>query len=367
VFTIASLLSSLSAAAFVPDATLTSALPVAWGQSRSLMAFLMVWTIARLLQADDRKRVVQVFLLFTFGECAVAAVQSLGANWIRQLTVEYYSRKLGYEITDAVELGRAFGTFDGQPNVLGVFCVLALSFTVSEAVETRGIRRFASLATSIVVAWALAVSWSRGAYSGAAVAVLIVLWHKRKGGTGVTALAAACVAVTAIYVAAPEAVKERFEQLVMNRGTDASESLFATRQAVWMSNMRLFEQHPVLGVRGIPMDPADNLYVALLALNGVIGFVLFFVALALTVREIRKQQVTNLGRIAVPLLAATVGWMVNGVSIGSFFGERVQELYWVFAALTLAPLREVSHQLRDSRHARSRARMAAVARTLGAQ
>lgn len=336
VFTAAAGASALASLGFVPGATIANALAITWGQSRSLLVLVVATIIASKLDDDARLRLCHCLVALSIPVCILAILQAAGVESVKDFSLAVYSRKEGEEISDALDLGRAFGTFDGQPNVLGCFCVLILSVCITEIARLRGRRRLAVAVSIFIVAGALAVSWSRGAYGGTLIALTILIVQLPPAvamRVGSATVAVGC----GLYFVVPEVVRMRFSQLLSGRGDANQGSIFDARQQFWESNWRTFKEYPILGARGIQMDPADNLYLSLLALNGVAGLLCFLIVVVTGLWQLRARIRTPARAIALPLFAATVGWLVNGISIGSFFGERIQELYWILFALATAP------------------------------
>src|SRR5437667_8999333 len=249
-FTLASLVSALAAAAFVPGVSLLQGMVVMWGQSRSLLAFLVTFVVIWDAPPDARRQILRAFLVFAAGVAIFAALQSNEIEVVRDFALAHYSRK-GSDVSFGLDAGRAFGTFDGQPNILGAFCVLTLGLGLREYSRSRGKYRLLTLAACLLFAWALAVSWSRGAYAGAVVCVAAMLFplHRRS----VIRLGVAALSISAlIYVCAPESIKARFHELVTSTESASGESIFATRQVFWRSNLRVFSEHLWFGARGLP-------------------------------------------------------------------------------------------------------------------
>jgi len=335
VFTVASVVSAFAAAAFVPGASLVGALVITWGQSRSVLAFVLTFVVLRDAPESMRRRIGRVFLLLGAGVATIAALQSAGVEWINEMSLAHYSRKDSVDIGLALEAGRAFGTFDGQPNILGTFCVLALGLALSEHVRVSTVWRWLTIAACGLFAWALAASWSRGAYAGAVVGAVVLLLQVRPRA----ALRIAIIAVgigALVYISAPVSVQTRFQQLLTNTGGERGDSMFTSREVSWADSLRVVARHPWFGARGVAINPPDSLYVALVMYNGVIGAILFLFALLVALRELARSTSVCGRYFAQPMIAVTIAWLVNGVSVGTFFGERVQEMYWMFVAVALA-------------------------------
>ncbi|MBK8051307.1 MAG: O-antigen ligase family protein [Anaerolineales bacterium] len=213
---------------------------------------------------------------------------------------------------------RAYGTF-AQPNPFGGFLGLTLPVALSLAlwawqtlVRQRGMRwaalgwaLFFTLATAAVGAGLLA-SWSRGAWLGAGVSVMVVLvLHSRVVAvlTGLTALLVAAGlllgALTPNLVPAPIAARVQDVPAyfgltdVLNQPVTDENFSVIERVAHWVAAQRMWEQSPWLGIGPgnyavvypevrlpkweEPLGHAHNVYLNVLGETGLLGFTTFLV------------------------------------------------------------------------------------------
>lgn len=204
-------------------------------------------------------------------------------------------------------IGRASGPF-GIPNSLAAFLLLLIP-----ALGALTFRRHATETARILCGWLLLVlgfglmlTLSRGAWIGLAVALVVWpmavtrwKWRRRIVIAGAV-LAAVVLAAGSLYQASPKA-RERLEILVQDMGE-------RSRPILWRASWELFREFPVLGSgagsyntlfeKHRPERFADepqwthNDYLNTLSDYGLVGFVLFFGAVAvIAVRGSRQRRV----------------------------------------------------------------------------
>jgi hypothetical protein len=358
-FAAASAFSSVWAILLVPRVNAGAAVAAAWGSTRPVIVFVISYALALRMAPAARLRVVGFVVVLALINVAVAAAQVMRWEPIYSFTVDYYTRKSAFEdILGGLDMGRAYGTFDGQPNVFGAFTVLTLALTGAMLLHAGTPRKRAILIAALgCMTWGLAISWSRGSYAGALAVAAVLLWHAgRRRGAKLVILAVVMGVCT--YAVLPELPRERILQLLEGRGY-GGESIHLSRMPFWAANLELFLESPLLGVRGVQTAPLDSLYVGLLVVNGLLGSVIFGVVLWMLARSLRQCDAGAMRPICIGLSAATVGWLVNGISIPVFFGERIQEVFWLIAGVALArplqPLGDIAAS-RNSTHVAVRPR-----------
>jgi O-antigen ligase len=236
---------------------------------------------------------------------------------------------------------RAYGSF-GQPNPFGGYLGLALPVALSLAIwgwtaglRTQGARRQALAwavyysAATVIIAAGLLASWSRGAWLGAAAAVLVVLMLRSRlaallSGVGVLLLLAALLLGALNPASVPAPVAARLQDIPAYFGvgdvlsqpvTDENFSVLE-RVAHWVAAQRMWEQAPWLGVGPgnyaqvypqvrLPqweeaLGHAHNIYLNVLAETGLAGLAAYLGLLGVTTVWIwqRRQQAAQSRRAA---------------------------------------------------------------------
>jgi putative inorganic carbon (HCO3(-)) transporter len=228
-------------------------------------------------------------------------------------------------ITSSGELvGRVTAGFS-QPNQLGGFLVVLVPLAVAGALTARrGRPLFAAAAFAAAVG--VYTSFSRGALIGLALIPFVFLRGWRMWLVGLL------VAVVAV-VSAPSLLQERFATLTSS-GAD-----IATRTDIWRTALNIWENHPILGVGlgGFPQayatapvpgklflpstvfEPpphAHNVFLQLVAEQGVLGvlaFVAILAAAARTALRLRAGPDHRTRMIGSGLLAALIVFTIHNL------------------------------------------------------
>jgi len=238
----------------------------------------------------------------------VAALLAAGASEALIGLAQFFLR-LGPEAYRFGPFLRAFGTFS-QPNPFGGYLIsvlpLALALTLFgwRAWRAGAGSRAGWLvpgAATVLVAAALAMTLSRGAWLGFGVAALVVLslWDPRTlRAIGLLAIVAALVSAAGIANLLPGSVSDRLANVVQYFGVfdvrtvtpTAANWAIVERMAHWQSGADMFIAHPWTGVGPgnypaaypdyqyhrphfrDPLGHAHNLYLNFLAETGLPGF-----------------------------------------------------------------------------------------------
>ncbi len=143
-------------------------------------------------------------------------------------------------------LGRASGTF-GIPNSLAALIILLLPGLVALVLErrVRPLARGAALVTAVILALALMLTISRGAWLGLSAAVLIWpfvpqgwSWRRRFSVVAIV-LGALFVAGGAAYASSPR-IRERLREFRVDSGE-------RSRPILWRAALQIFREHPIFG------------------------------------------------------------------------------------------------------------------------
>ena len=244
---------------------------------------------------------------------------------------------------------RAYGTFE-QPNPYAGYLGLTLPLAVSLTFELRAwLGRLTAFAAMLLMVVALGMSWSRGAWLGFVVAMLVMSmahsrWTAVLAGSAVGFLALSLVLNSAHLL--PSILTQRFAGLsayglsqsaftvpdvTTAEVTEANYALIE-RLAHWQVALRMWTDHPWLGV-GIgnyavvypayallhwpkPLGHAHNYYLNIGAETGMVGLVFYLVfwmaAFWQTLRAIRSTSGLPRG-VALGTLGALMHLSVHSV------------------------------------------------------
>ena len=160
----------------------------------------------------------------------------------------------------AVIVGRATSVF-GQPNEYGVYCMMLLMVSVAVLIGSRGWLRLIAAAAGLATATGLVQSYSRGAWIGALVGLVVLIIIEPRArrpviGAGVLLV----VGLTAYAAAVPanptiELVVSRFDSIV-----NPAANPFDERPAIVAEGVRQFAAFPVFGVgpNAYPVEGATS-------------------------------------------------------------------------------------------------------------
>ena len=370
----------------------------------SAIAFCLVLTVGlwtggsiRHWLAEWLKWVVIALMIWMLSQSAranwtwliAAVIASASANAIVGLYIFFG----GSGADHLVILGRyfrAFGTF-GQPNPFGGFMGIALPLAVSCATvkfhqivigyragrpfEWWRIAVFLGIAlAAILILAALLASWSRGAWLGFSVSLVVMLIAAPrrlvKGIAYVSALAAFCGAMWAAGV---------LPQSVVNRLTTAATDLFTVsdvrgiefypwnyavveRVAHWQAAVSMAQDHPLFGV-GLgsyaevyddyrlinwenPLGHAHNLYLNFLAETGVVGLVAylgFWIVIFGVTWSAGRHPDQNARAVSLGLLGS---WTY--IAVHSVFDNLFVNNLFLHVGVLLSVLAILRHQVSNS-------------------
>ena len=206
--------------------------------------------------------------------------------------------------------------------------------------------RLAALLGLIPVLISLYATVTRGAYLAAAAGVLFIALVKQK-----KLILPLLAVIILLMVFAPPFVESRLHSIV-----DLQHPENASRMLLWGTGLRIFADHPFVGVGDIdlyellvqyaPTGTAiewghlHNVLLQLLVTLGTLGFVvvvLLFVKIFITEWRILRQVKDDwfAGSVALGALAVFVGFQVNGLTEWSFGDQEVVLLFWTSIGLAV--------------------------------
>jgi O-antigen ligase len=208
--------------------------------------------------------------------------------------------------------GRPFSTF-AHPNIFGFYCAIVTAMLFSVIMRSDdGLKRKVATGLSLLGVIGVLSSDSRGAWIGLAAVVVILTFL---GYLRVRYLLIGAVLALLILYAL-----SALNPAGSSHASEFGDETIGTRVQLWRGAMVMFFDHPLIGVgwmnfpsrvtsfidwRYFPTDHAHNIYLALLAETGVIGFILFFVPIAVVLGRAAKNC-----RSSTASLAGFLGLMV---------------------------------------------------------
>jgi O-antigen ligase len=234
--------------------------------------------------------------------------------------------------------------------------LLTLPFVVHRG--TPAAVRIAALAVLLPVAVSLYATVTRGAYLAAAAgALFIALTRNRKILLPLLAM------ILLVIIFAPPYVTARLQSIV-----DLQHPENASRLLLWKAGLKIFADHPVVGVGDIDLgdllkayaEPGysgawghvHNIMLQILVTLGAVGgaaaltlFTLIFVTEWRIYRRVREDWFA--GSFVLGAMAVFVGFQVNGLTEWSFGDQEVVILLWVTVGISLALGRLASADLTE--------------------
>jgi O-antigen ligase len=317
-----------------------------------------VWATDVSLATDSVTRFVLNFALFPIVLAFVVEARHVVALFAVLIAASVVS--IGYGLVADPSAGEPHeGRLAGagiNPNELGAVLVVAIVFGVALGlVRTwHPLLRAAAFAGAAISTVGLFLTLSRGALFGLAVAVLVAPLALGPGRrlAAVTVIAAAALCAVAWFgFVASESDRERV--------TNPSAEGGSGRTDLWTVAWRMVEDHPVRGVGAgnfpvrsvdyllrpgrtehdafIVDDPKEphNIYLAVLAELGIIGFVLFatIVLPALAAAIEAARQFARRGRPVLDLLSRTLFIGLIGYLAALFFSSQLfEKQFWLLLA-----------------------------------
>jgi len=259
-------------------------------------------------------------------------------------------RQLGETAFSVPGFVRAQGTL-ANPNLLGAFLAMLLPLTAEEVVGARSPgTRLLALNLLAVMGLALALTFSRGAWVGAAVGLVMVVATRppkqRMWAVGIAAVA--LLALGLVTIGLPNQGGVAFGQATLSRAAsllDPGGGSGATRIHIWQDTLALVASHPLIGygpdtfglvyprfqtgnwTPGFLIDKAhaDALQVA--ATQGLIGLAAYLWLMVAFLRAFWR------GRHRAGATALLAGWVAYQIPTQiNFSWFPAAAPFWIFAA-----------------------------------
>jgi len=242
--------------------------------------------------------------------------------------------KLGYYYLDSVRATISFGESSADPNHFASSLVLPLCFSISKLVynkvnEKGKINYIMFFISSVILIAAIIMSGSRGGTIGAIIATLILILRSGKPYKVFAAVFIMMIlAFIVLQVFMPHSIIERFKiDYIINAKA-------AGRVDLWKVGILAFLEKPLIGwgYNSFPIITAGefpeseylrvrygqvthNIYLQILCELGLIGFIIFILALYKTIKS--ALMLSDLYPIYMPISSALMGVLVISLSLGT--------------------------------------------------
>jgi O-antigen ligase len=282
---------------------------------------------------------------------AFLLVYTLLIGWVAASSLIAFSQGVIYHGTEAVERVEATNSFGGNPNSLGTTMVVSMPLVMLLLTKKSGIGRLIAVAVIVLCISTVIFTGSRTAFVALIFLIMVAPLLRKKG---LMYVPVAVLLVAIVWVATPQAYKERYLS-VEERNKDVSYEL---RLTTWSAGWQMFKDRPITGIgmgefgvaNGVKYWPdrarprwynAHSLYlqtISELGIMGAIGFLAFLYQLfKLNGRQQRRLEPHK----ELPAYMRMFPYACNMTLIGLLFaGYAGHDLYrsswYMMAALSAA-------------------------------
>lgn len=287
---------------------------------------------------DVYQQFVSAVLIFGAIAIFLGLAQGMGNIWVVDFLNTYYTRDLNFE--DVLIYGRAYATFDGQPNVFGTFCGLYILLLLN---RMKGVTSIIILAPLMVGAGlGLLFSGSRGALLALLISMAVWAILSRNMRAFITIAVGGLCALVIISISTDLVSSAMMNRLAAAVGlyNEPSIGLASSRLPYWTLTLNLLTVEPlrvIWGIPGVLMPPTDNLQLALIASLGLIGLLVYMTLLIIMcLRQYRIREPHS-----IEFLVFLLFLLLNGTSYPTLLYARIGDLFWMSATLLFLSSRVV--------------------------
>lgn len=228
-----------------------------------------------------------------------------------------------------VERTRVIGTF-GNANLFGGSLVMLSAIVISFAVNSKGLKRFVSIAVFLALAAAiLMTTGSRTSVIGLfVVSSFSLILSLRKGMRFKALIYLVLFSIMVIFVQnnieyLP--INPRLKEIILGKGGIATVGSFYVRLGMWQESINKAKESIVFGVGASKtlVQETDNGYIYTLLRTGIIGLTIYVsMLISLLVLGIRSFALTSCPLKRAAILASTM------VVVNSAVFEVTGEFFW---------------------------------------
>lgn len=237
---------------------------------------------------------------------------------------------------------RVYSTFE-NPNVFGEYLLLVVPINFAVLFDEKKIsNKFLILIMLAINTLALILTFSRGCWLGilVAIAILLLSIDRRFIALGILGLFIAPFIL-------PESIINRFTS-IGNMG-DTSTSY---RVAIWMGTIAMLKDYwfsgvglgitsfnkvyPVYAYSGAATEHSHNLYLQLIAENGLIGIIMFFGIIYNFYKETIISACQKKKIVLIGIVSAILGFLVQSMTDHTWYNYRVVLIFWMVIAFGIS-------------------------------
>ena len=259
------------------------------------------------------------------------------------------------------DIGARISSFLGNPNMLGVYLVIVFPLVLAQMLVTkRKIVKFIYVICAASVLGCIVLTWSRGAWLGLIVSVLIFLIIYNFKNIWIVFAGIATLPLWSAFL--PQSILDRFMSIL-----HMSDSSVIYRFNTWRGVLNMIWDN-LLGGIGVGESAfknsygayavpgtetvmhSHNLYLEITLQLGLIGLILFGVAMFAFIQKsficIRSREQSSKSRTMIAAgLAGIAGALTMGLTDYIWYNYRVFLIFWAVVALNAALVRINEKQL----------------------
>ncbi len=256
--------------------------------------------------------------------------------------------------------GRVVSTFQ-NPNVLGEYLILVFPMILAMMGTVKhGNERFSLLVAATVNCACLVFTWSRGAWLGFIIA--LVLFFAFSGRHFMTiAILGIPAAATAVYFS--------MDTAILNRFTNLSDSSASYRFNIWRGVIRMLEDiglwgigigeeafraiYPGYSLTGIEAAPhSHNLFLQITVETGIFSLIAFLVFLFFytqcSLGFCKNAYAPANRKICLGIYTGVIAFLVQGLTDYVWYNYRIFLLFWLILGLGIAHIQTASDTEEES-------------------
>ena len=241
---------------------------------------------------------------------------------------------------------RVIGTFD-NPNVFGEFLIIVLPIAIALFATRKGFVKYMSLCSAIAMGAALIFTYSRGAWLGFALAIVVflVLYDEIWAKIGVVGLAVSPFLVQFV----PTSILNRVTSI--GNVADTSTSY---RVSIWQGTLRMLGDfwpsgigsgsaaflsvYPAYALSGASYaQHAHNLYFQIASELGIVGIAVFLCVVLyffkMTLNTYRNINMWEIRSLAIAVAAGIGGYLIQSLTDYTWYNYRITLLFWMVLGL----------------------------------
>jgi len=270
----------------------------------------------------------------------------VGGNWLFGAYFDQGNSSYSAMVGQVIFVNRIMGPI-GHPVVFAAFLLLTLPVSVFLAQQHRKLKRWLGISASILVASALFLTLSRGAWIGLLAAVLFYCIYRNKRLLGIVFLS---LGILGVGISKSEKLSPLVGARISSYGEFVQNFRNNPRVIAYSHVAQILPQRIYLGSGigtyhllarpiGSQLNTPDNMYLMRLAETGLIGlmvWVFLFTRIAsvlLNYSKIERAHVNRGGDFSILLLAGLVGFSFDMLTFDALYFPVTRIMFWILVGI----------------------------------